>query len=57
MEPAANASEQPPRVSVMRSPRPLEYYGTEQLWPESIDVEWADTNYCETNAGSEIFFL
>jgi len=38
-------------ANVLRSPAPLEYYGTPQLWPSSIDIEFAETNFCESNRG------
>jgi len=33
-------------ANVLRSPAPLEYYGTSSLWPSSVDVAWSETNYC-----------
>ena len=39
-------------ANVLRSPAPLEYYGTPELWPSSIDVEFSGTNFCATNDGA-----
>lgn len=37
-------------ANVLKSPRPLEYYGTPQLWPSAIDVEYSETNFCSSNS-------
>jgi hypothetical protein len=35
---------------VLRSPPPLEYYGTPELWPSAIDVAFSATNFCSSHA-------
>jgi len=36
-------------ASVLQNPLPIEYYGTKQLWPPSIDVEYSDSNFCSND--------
>lgn len=36
-------------ADILRDPPPKEYYGTEEMWPSTIDIEFADTHFCATD--------
>lgn len=37
-------------MSITAHPNPRQFYGTEEKWPSTIDVEYSETNFCESNA-------
>lgn len=37
-------------ANVLKSPKAVEFYGTSQLWPSTIDVAFEETNFCSANS-------